>query len=111
MLKTEANKLFTMPTNRRLAIYVIAVAVLAVAGTALSMAWISSLSVGNTPMANLNITDVQFNEDYMTIKVKNQGNYNLIIREVRINNFIESDQGLIINQTSTTYFVPLQEPI
>lgn len=111
MLKTEANKLFTMPTNRRLAIYVIAVAVLAVAGTALSMAWISSLSVGNTPMADLNITDVQFNEDYMTIKVKNQGNYNLIIREVRINNFIESDQGLIINQTSTTYFVPLQEPI
>lgn len=100
-----------MPTNRRLAIYVIAVAILAVAGTSLSMAWISSLSLGITPMADLNITDVQFNEDYMTITVKNQGNYNLIIREVRVNNFIESDQGLIINQTSTSYSAPLHEPI
>ena len=111
MLKTEANKPFTMPTNRRLAIYVIAVAILAVAGTSLSMAWISSLSLGITPMADLNITDVQFNEDYVTIEVKNQGNYDLIIREVRVNNFIESDQGLIINQTSTPYFASLQEPI
>lgn len=111
MLKTEANKPFTMPTNRRLAIYVIAVAVLAVAGTSLSMAWISSLSVGTMPTANLKITDVQFNEDCMTIEVKNQGNYNLIIREVRVNNFIESNQGLIINQTSTPYSVPLNEPI
>ena len=111
MLKTEANKPFTMPTNRRLAIYVIAVAVLAVVGTSLSIAWMSSLSVGITPMANLNITDVHFEKDHLNITVENIGNYNLIIREVRVNNFIESDQGLVVNQNSTPYSVPIHEPI
>ena len=60
-----------MAITRRIAMYVIAVAVFAVIHAFLLMAWTNSLEVGITPMADVAITDVQFGKDCLNVTLKN----------------------------------------
>ncbi len=89
-----------MAIDRRPAIVmVIALTVLAFTGILLTLAWMSPLTV--SPMANedLRVTDVQFDEDYLTLTVKNSGVSAATINEA------------MVNQSSTQHTVPLHEPI
>jgi hypothetical protein len=90
-----------MAINRRLIKYVVAiVAVLVVAGLALlTLAWMSPLTVPIMAYEDLSITDVQFDEGYLAITVKNLSTYATTISEV------------MVNQTSTPHTVPVCEPI
>ena len=60
-----------MAVTRRIAMYVIAVAVFAVIHAFLLMAWMSPLEVGITRMADVAITDVQFGKDCLNVTLKN----------------------------------------
>ena len=83
-----------MATNRRLFLIFVA---LALAFAAFSIAWMSSLSPGITPIHYLTITDVQFDEVYLSIMVKNNSTLPITISEVTI------------YQNSTSYNVPMHE--
>jgi hypothetical protein len=91
-----------MVTNRILDKYAIAtVAILAVTGTLLLIAWIDATSVHIMHTADLSITHVQFDKDYLTITVKNQGSQAFTINEVTVSEAIVSEEG-IVNQNSTS---------
>ena len=91
-----------MATNRILDKYTIAtVAILAVTGTLLLIAWIDATSVHIMHTADLSITHVQFDKDYLTITVKNQGSQAFTINEVTVSEAIVSEEG-IVNQNSTS---------
>ncbi len=60
-----------MAVTRRIAMYVIAVAVFAVIHTFLLMVWMSSLTVPIMRVADLGITDVQFGKDCLNVTLKN----------------------------------------
>jgi hypothetical protein len=91
-----------MATNRILDKYAIAtVAILAVTGTLLLIAWIDATSVHIMHTADLSITHVQFDKDYLTITVKNQGSQAFTINEVTVSEAIVSEEG-IVNQNSTS---------
>ncbi len=92
-----------MATNRILDKYATAtVAILAVTGTLLLIAWIDATSVHIMHTADLSITHVQFDKDYLTITVKNQGSQAFTINEVTVSEAIVSEEG-IVNQNSTSH--------
>jgi hypothetical protein len=78
--------------RRQEIIIVIAVTVLSFTGILVTLAWMSPLTV--TPMAseNLSITDAEFDEDYLTLTVRNICKYPTTISKI------------IINQTSAHVF-------
>jgi len=98
-----------MATNRTLTIYfIVIVTVLAVTWTLLLMAWMGTTSVAIMQTADLSITKVQFEKDYLTITVKNQGSHSLTINEVTVSEVIVSDEGMVNqNSTSRTFSVLL----
>ena len=102
---------FNMATNRILDKYTIAtVAVLAVIGTFLFIAWIDASSVHIMHTADLSITNVQFDKDYLTVTVKNQGSFAYTISEVTVSEAIVSEEG-ITNQNTTSHTVSLHSQI
>jgi hypothetical protein len=52
--------------------------------------------------ADLNITNVQFDKDYLTVTVKNQGSLAFTINQVTVGEAIKSETG-IVNQNSTSH--------
>jgi hypothetical protein len=99
--KTKTTNNFSMATNRILDKYTIAtVAILAVMGTVLLIAWIDATSVHIMHTADLSITHVQFDKDYLTVTVKNQGSLAYTINEVTVSEAIVSEEG-IVNQNTT----------
>ena len=105
--KTKATNKFNMATNRILDKYTIAaVAILTVMGTLLLIAWIDATSVHVMHTADLSITQVQFDKDYLTVTVKNQGNLTYTINEVTVSEAIASKEGTVNhNSTSHTFSV------
>ena len=90
-----------MPTNTRLAMYLLLIAgTLTIMGLAVlsSMEPLVIDSLANDP-AELYITNVQFINDYLNITVRNVGIKSTTISSVNI------------NQTSTLHTVPVHEPI
>ena len=104
----EYSQYFPMAINRRLAPYVIVFVFLAAVGTLMLIAtWIGSLTVGITRGADLNISDVQFEKDYLNITVENICDQAKVVSEVTI-----SYQGSVIeNQPATRRTIPLYESI
>jgi hypothetical protein len=101
--KTKTTNNFSMATNRILDKYTIAiVAILAVMGTLLLIAWIDATSVHIMHTADLSITHVQFDKDYLTVTVKNQGSLAYTINEVTVSEAIVSEEG-IVNQNITSH--------
>jgi hypothetical protein len=94
---------FNMATNRILDKYTIAIfATLIITGTLLLIAWIDATSVHIMHTADLNITNVQFDKDYLTLTVKNQGSLTYTINEVTVSEAIVSEEG-IVNQNTTSH--------
>ena len=92
-----------MATNRILDKYTIAtVAMLALTGTMLLIAWIDSTSVHIMHTADLNITTVQFDKGYLTVTVKNQGSIAYTINEITVSEAILSEKGTV-NQNTTSH--------
>jgi hypothetical protein len=92
---------FVMASNRRLAIYIILIAgTLTVAGLAV-LSWMDPLVIDNLARyrVDLYITNIQFDDDYLNVTVRNIGWNPTTISSV------------IINETSTLHTVPVQEPI
>jgi len=90
-----------MALNRRLAIYIILIAgTLTIAGLAV-LSWMNPVIIGGLwrYSVDLSITNVQFDNDYLNITVRNVGVNPTTISSV------------IINQTSTLHKVPVHEPI
>lgn len=85
--------------QRQALILVITVAVFAIIGTLLALAWMSPLTVPIMARENLSITDAQFNANYLTLSVKNICEYQTTISEV------------LINQTSTSLTFTMSEQI
>ena len=85
--------------QRQTLILVITAIVFAVIGTLLTLAWMYPLTIPIIARENLNINDVQFHTNYLTLSVKNICEYPTTISEV------------IINQTSTSLTFPMSEPI
>jgi len=111
VLKTKTIELFTMAITRRLAIYVIIVAVLAVTITLLLMAWVSSLTVPGMRLDDLDITDVQFSKDYLNITVKNLCTQAKIVSEVTLRDSKVYDLGFSVDWASPPHTVVVHEPI
>jgi hypothetical protein len=92
-----------MAPNQILDKYTIAtVAILAVTGTLLLIAWIDATSIHIMYTADLSITHVQFDKDYLTVTVKNQGSLASTINEITVSEAIVSEEG-IDNQNSTSH--------
>ena len=90
-----------MASNRRLAMCIIPIALtLTIASFAL-LSWMNPLTIDNLMnySVDLRITDVQFDNDYLNITVRNIGVNPTTISSV------------IINQTSTRHTIPVHEPI
>jgi hypothetical protein len=78
-------------------------------GTLLSIVWIDATSVHIMPTADLSITQVQFDKDYLTATVKNQGSFTYTISKVTVSEAIMSKAG-IVNQNITSHtFSPLSQ--
>jgi hypothetical protein len=93
----------SMATNRILDKYTIAiVATLIITGTLLLIAWIDATSVHIMSTADLNIIHVQFDKDYLTVTVKNQGSLAYTINEVTVSEAVVSEEG-IVNQNTTLH--------
>jgi hypothetical protein len=86
-----------MSMNRKAVICIVIAMILAITG--LALVFRDPGPIGPIGIVELRITDVQFDEDYLNITVKNVGAASTIISEV------------IINQTSTPHTVPVHEPI
>ena len=90
-----------MTLNRRLAMYLVLVAgTLTIAVIAVN-SWMNPVIIGGLwrYSVSLDITNVQFDNDYLNITVRNVGVNPTTISLV------------IINQTSTSHTVPVHEPI
>ncbi len=89
-----------MAIDRRQAIILaITFTVSAVTGILLTLAWMYPLNVPIMARENLSITDVKFDESYLTLSVKNICEYQTTISEV------------LINQTSISHTFPVSEKI
>jgi hypothetical protein len=89
-----------MAIDRRPAIVmVIALTVVAFTGILLTLGWMSPLTVGPMSIVELEISEVQFDNDYLNVTVKNIGTSATTINQV------------IVNQTSAPYTVPVHEPV
>lgn len=89
-----------MAINRVVALYIGMAAALAFAVFVLpTLICIWTAPYGITSMRDLNITDAQFEKDYLTVTVENLGTRSKIIEEVKV------------NQTSTPHIVSVHEPI
>lgn len=100
-----------MATNRTLATYFIVIMpVLATAAALLLISWMGTTSVAIMQTADLSITKVQFDKDYLTITVKNQGTHALTINEVTVSEATVGDEGMV-NQTSTPYTFSVHAPV
>ena len=100
-----------MTTTRILDKYTIAtVAILAVMGTLLLMAWIDASSIHIMYTADLSITHVEFEKDYLTLTVKNQGGFAYTISEVTISEAMVNED-CIDNQNSTSHTVSVHSQI
>ena len=86
-----------MAITRGVALCIGTVAVMTVAGLALHL-WMNSLKV-DFSYSDVWITGVQFDNDYLTVVVENNGTLATTIGEVTV------------NQTSTLYKVPVHEKI
>jgi hypothetical protein len=89
-----------MAIDRRPAIVmVIALTALGFTGILLTLAWMNPLTVGPMSIVELEITEVQFDNDYLNVTVKNIGTSATTINQV------------MVNQTSAPYTVPVHEPV
>ena len=92
-----------MATNRILDKYTIAtVAILVVMGTLILISWIDATSVHIMNTADLSITNVQFDKDYLTVTVKNQGSLAYTINEVTVSEAKISEVSTV-NQNTTSH--------
>ena len=89
-----------MASNRRLALYIVLIAGTLIAGLAV-LSWMNSLTIDNLSRyrVDLYITNVQFDDDYLNVTVRNIGWNPTTISSV------------IIKQTSTLHTVPVHELI
>lgn len=90
---------------------IIVVAVLVVACVLLPLAWLSSLKYTPTAMSPLRITDVQFDEDYLNITVRNLCTQEKIVSEVTVRDLEAYGYGFTVDWTSTPHKVAVHEPI
>jgi hypothetical protein len=111
MLKTEALKLFTMVINRKLAMIIIVVAVLVAAGVFLPLAWLSSLPWTPFATEDIRITEVQFDEGYLNITVKNVCTNVEIVSEVTVRDLEAYGYGFTVDWTSTPHVVAVHEEV
>jgi hypothetical protein len=87
----------TVSVNRKAVICIVIAMILAITG--LAFVFRDPGPIGPMAIVELRVTDVQFDEDYLNITVKNVGTIPTIISEV------------IVNQTSTPHIVQVHEPI
>lgn len=85
--------------QRQALILVMTVTVFAVIGILLTLAWMYPLAVPIMARENLSITDVEFDDSYLTLSVKNICEYPTTISEV------------LISQTFTLLTFPTSEQI
>jgi hypothetical protein len=90
---------------------VIVVAVLAIVGVLLPLAWLSSLQVSITPLESLRLKDVQFEEDYLNITVENTCTEAKIVNEVTVRDLEAYGYGFSVDWTSTPHTVAVYEPV
>jgi hypothetical protein len=89
-----------MGINQRLLVCItVVVIVLAVTGILLISAWMYPLTIAIMACEDLSITDVEFEESYLTLTVRNLCKYPTTISEV------------MVNQTSTPHTVPINEQL
>ena len=90
-----------MVLNRRLAMYIILIAGTLTIAVMAVHSWMNPLTIDNLSRyrVDLYITNVQFENDYLNMTVRNIGWNPTIISSV------------MINQTSTLHTVPVHEPI
>ena len=100
-----------MAINRTLAICISVVTFLLIAGVFLPIVFLNSLPVSTFPKEDLCITDVQFEEYYLNITVKNSVTQAKIVSEVTIRDLITTDYSFSINRTSTPFKVAVNESI
>jgi hypothetical protein len=90
---------------------VIVVAVLVATGVLLPLAWLSSLPWTPFATEDIRITDVQFDEDYLNITVKNVCTNVEIVSEVTVRDLEAYGYGFSVDWTSTPHTVAVHEPI
>jgi hypothetical protein len=90
---------------------VIVVVVLVAAGVLLPLAWLSSLSWTSFATEDIRITDVQFDEGYLNITVKNVCTNVEIVGEVTVRDLEAYGYGFSVDWTSTPHTVAVHEPI
>ena len=90
---------------------VIVVAILVTASVLLPLAWISSLKTEPFPLEDLRITDVQFEEDYLNIRVENTCTEAKIISQVTVRDLEACCYGFSVDWTSTPHTVAVHEPL
>ena len=100
-----------MAINRTLAICIIVVIFLVIAGVFLPIVLLHSLPVTTHQTVDLMITNVQFEEDYLNITVENTIVQAKIVSEVTIRDLIKTDYNFSINRTSTPLTVAVHESI
>ncbi len=100
-----------MAINRRLAMIIIVVAVLAAASVLLPMAWLSSLQWTPHATSPFEITDVQFDVGHLNITVKSTCTEAKIISEVTIRDLKAYGYGFTVDWTSTPHVVAVHEPV
>ena len=100
-----------MAINRTLAICIIAITFLVIAGVILPIAVLDSLHGSTFQKEDLRITNVQFEIDYLNITVKNTSLQTKIVNKVTIRDLITTYDGFSINHTSIPLTVAVHEPI
>ncbi len=100
-----------MAINRRLAMIIIVVAVLAAAGVLLPMAWLSSLQWTPHATEPFRITNVQFDVGYLNITVENLDTQEKMISQVTVRDLKAYGYGFTVDWTSTPHVVAVHEPV
>jgi hypothetical protein len=75
------------------------------------MAWLGSLQVNITPMQDLHISDVQFDEYYLNITAKNLCIQAKIVSEVTVRNIEAYGYGFSVDWTFKPHTVAVHEPL
>jgi hypothetical protein len=99
--------------TRKVVVVIAVFAAFAVAGIALTVAWMGALTVvGISPAEGLKIADVQFSKGFLTVTVKNAGDtrYDPVVTVAEVMVQPERDWH-DLNQTVIPYEVPMSIPV
>jgi hypothetical protein len=100
-----------MAINRRSAMIIIVVAVLATAGVLLPIIWLSSLQWTTHATDPFHITNVQFDVDYLNITVENPNTQEKIISQVTVRDLEAWGYGFTVDWTSPPHVVAVHEAV